>query len=360
MPSDDWADASTPPSPLLSASTPTPRFDHLRALTDRAGLWEHALFLTPRVEHGFCTDDNARALLVVSRQAALSGGLADLAATYLGFVLEARTATGAFRNRRDAAGRWRDTAGSDDSQGRAWWGLGTATRWGPTEWMRRAAAEAFATCTSFDSPHLRANAYVVLGAADVLTADSDHAAAWALLERTVGVIADASLRTIPWPEARLTYDNARLPDAMLAAGERLGDRRLISVGLRMLEWLVEVETAGDRFSFTPPGGWSVGESRPGFDQQPIEAWAMADACHRAWAMTGDDIWRMRALRAARWLNGSNDAGMPLYDPDTGATFDGLEDGSVNQNCGAESTLAGIATLQVAALCEENPPDMASR
>lgn len=81
---------------------------------------------------------------------------------------------------------------------------------------------------------------------------------------------------------------------------------------------------------------------------------MADACHRAWEVTGDAVWRVRALRAARWLLGSNDAGLALYDPDTGATFDGLEEGSVNENCGAESTLAGIATLQVAASCDTKP------
>jgi hypothetical protein len=334
----------------LRAELPEPRFDHLRNLTDRAGLWEHARFSIPRIEHGFCTDDNARALVVVSRQAGLSGGLADLAATYLGFVLEARTPTGAFRNRRDAAGCWRDDAGSDDSQGRAWWGLGTATHAAPTDWMRRAGFDAFATCASFVSPHLRANAYASLGAVEVLIADPAHAAARDLLERTSSIIANAARSVIPWPEDRLTYDNARLPDALLAAGTVLKDRRLITDGLRLLEWLVAVEINGDHFSFTSTRGWSIGEPRPGFDQQPIEAWAMADACHRAWLVTGDAVWRVRALRAARWLVGSNDGGLSLYDSNTGATFDGLENGSVNQNCGAESTLAGIATLQVAALC----------
>jgi hypothetical protein len=338
----------------LRAKLPSPRFDHLRNLTDRAGLWEHARFSTPRIEHGFCTDDNARALIVVSRQVALSGGLGDLAATYLGFVLEARTPTGAFRNRRGADGLWRDDGGSDDSQGRAWWGLGAAARSATTEWMRRAGFDAFATCASFDSPHLRANAYASLGAVEVLIADPAHVAARQLLERTSSIIADAERSVIPWPEDRLTYDNARLSDALLAAGTILGDRRLIAEGLRLLEWLVAVETSGNHFSFTPSEGWSIGEPRPGFDQQPIEAWAMADACHRAWVVTGDSVWRVRALRAARWLLGDNDGGLSLYNSDIGATFDGLENGSVNQNRGAESTLAGIATLQVAATCDTKP------
>lgn len=359
MSHDDRIVASGHPSTRAHVSVPTPRFDHLRLLTDRAGLWEHAHYSTARVEHGFCTDDNARALVIVSRQSATSGGLADLAATYLGFVLEARTGTGGFHNRRAASGLWQDDEGSDDSQGRAWWGLGAAARAAPDGWMRRAGADAFATCTTFNSTHLRANAYAALGAAEMLAADPALDAARDLLERASGVIADAARGAIPWPEDRITYDNARLPDALLAAGTALGDPRLTSAGLRLLEWLTTVETIGNHFSFAPTGGWSIGEPRPAFDQQPIEAWAMADACHRAWVITGDAVWRVRTLRAATWLLGVNDTGMPLYDPDTGATFDGLEDGSVNQNRGAESTLAGIATLQVAATIGAIPRDVGS-
>jgi hypothetical protein len=119
------------------------------------------------------------------------------------------------------------------------------------------------------------------------------------------------------------------------------------VGLRLLEWLVRVETNGDHFSFTPHGGWANGEPRPGFDQQPIEAWAMADATNRAWSTTGDGLWRVRALRASRWLTGHNDVGLALYNAATGGTADGLMADSVNQNRGAESTIAGIGALQVA-------------
>jgi hypothetical protein len=337
-----------------------PRFDHLYAMTDSIGLWEHARFSTPRVDHGYCTDDNARALVVVSRQSALSEDLTDLAATYLTFVLEARTSTGAFRNRRSAEGVWQDDAGSDDSQGRAWWGLGTASHSAPSEWMRRASADAFATCAAFDSPHLRANAYAALGAVEMLTSDPAHGAARDLLVRTSGVIAESARATIPWPETRLTYDNARLPDALLAAGTTLRDRGLVSAGIRLLEWLVAVETNDQHFSFTPTDGSPIGQPRPGFDQQPIEAWAMTDACYRAWRVTGHEVWRLRALRATRWLLGRNDTGMVLYDRDTGATHDGLQDGSINENQGAESTLAGIGALQITATCDAKPDDLSSR
>jgi hypothetical protein len=308
--------------------------------------------LAPRVEHGFCTDDNARALLVVSRQTSPPADLPDLAAVYLRFVLDARTESGQFHNRRSADGAWIDDVGSDDSQGRAWWGLGTVARRGPAAWMRQAGADAFTTCTSFDSVHLRANAYAALGAIEMLLTDPDHTAAADLLERTSRVIADAARGRIPWPETRLTYDNARLPEALVAAGAVLGDRRMISTGIRLLEWLVRVETSADHFSFTPTAGWTPGEERPAFDQQPLEASAMAEACYRAWSITGKSVWRARAIDAAWWFMGKNDTGMVLYDPETGATCDGLMERSVNENRGAESTLAGIAALQIAALCSD--------
>jgi hypothetical protein len=354
---DDRAAVTGHPSVSSSAAgwqpLPPPGFDHLRKLTDPKGLWEHALISAPRVEHGFCTDDNARALVVVTRQASAATDLTDLAAIYLRFVLDARTASGQFHNRRHADGTWIDDIGSDDSQGRAWWGLGAVARLGPTVSMRQTGAEAFDTCASFDSPHLRANAYAALGAVEMLAANPGNGAAPDLLERTSGVIADAALGRIPWPESRLTYDNARLPEALIAAGAMLGRRRLTLVGIRLLEWLFGVETSGAHFSFTPDGGWTQGEPRPGFDQQPIEAWAMADASHRAWSVTGDGLWRVRALRASRWLTGHNDTGMVLYDVATGGTCDGLMEHSANENRGAESTLAGIGTLQVAGWLAES-------
>jgi len=325
----------------------SPRFDHLADLTGPLGVWEHAEYLEPRVEHGFCTDDNARALIVVSRQPSPSERLVDLASTYLSFVLDARTDCGRFHNRRDADGAWTDDTGSDDSQGRAWWALGTVARFGPVASMRQAGADAFETCASFESDHLRANAYAALGAAEMLAAHPGQQPATNLLERASGVIADAAIGRIPWPETRLSYDNARLPEALLVAGATLGRRRLSVLAIRLLQWLVSVEANGDHFSFAPAAGWMQGDDRPAFDQQPIEAWAMADACQRAWRVTGDGAWRVRAVKAGQWLMGQNDTGKVLYDESTGGTCDGLMEQSVNENRGAESTIAGIGALQAA-------------
>lgn len=322
--------------------------EHLRRLTTPLGIWEHASYTTPRGEHGFCTDDNARALIVACRQHPTDPTAADLAATYLRFLLDATTDDGRFHNRRHADGRWLDDVGSDDSQGRARWALGVVASTGPEAWMRDAGATSLRQgATAFASTHLRANAFAALGAAEFLAHRPDEHVE-VLLRRTVGVIADAARDRSPWPEARLTYDNARLPEALLAAGEVLGDASLVDLGLRLLRWLVVVETRDAHFSFTPVGGWSPGEPRPGFDQQPVEAAAMAEACARAWRLTGVGTWRVHTARAASWFLGANDAGRHLYDPLTGGGADGLEEHDINHNRGAESTLAALTALQTLA------------
>ena len=343
MPRDDLAELDHPSGG--STRLPPPNFAHLRILTDEKGLWEHARYAVPRREHGFCNDDNARALVIVAREN--GNDLSDLATIYLRFVLDARKPDGHFHNRRLSNGSWNDDTGSDDSQGRAWWGLGATTRFGPEVWMRVAGLEEFDSCASFESPHLRANAYAALGAADVIERNPGCQPALDLLDRTSALIAGAARSAIPWPESRLTYDNPRIPEALIAAGSALGDKRRTDLGIRLLRWLIESESKGRQFSFTPVTGRTPGDREPAFDQQPIEAWAMADACYRASAVTRDRSWDRWALNSAAWLLGKNDSGSSMYEEHTGGTFDGLTPTGVNQNQGAESTLAGLGTLQIA-------------
>jgi hypothetical protein len=149
----------------------------------------------------------------------------------------------------------------------------------------------------------------------------------------------------PWPEDRLSYANGRIPAGMIAAGEAIGNEGLIAAGLKTLAWLEEAETHGDHFSFTPAGGQPIQDRRSGFDQQPIEAAALADAAERAWLITGNPRWSEAVRRCAAWLMGANDSGVALYDATTGATCDGLMAKGANANSGAESTIAGIAVLQ---------------
>jgi hypothetical protein len=317
-------------------------------MTGQLGLWEHALYTTPRVEHGYCTDDNARALIVVSRQPDPSPMLLDMAHIYLSFLEDAALVTGGFHNRRDADGSWLDAIGSDDSQGRAIWGLGSASRHSIDPEIRRRSLDLLERHLGLASQSPRSNAFSVLGAAEALAGAPGHLAATEAVRRWVDRIPSSTDASRPWPEDRLAYDNARIPDALMAAGDVLGDDALVEGGARMLEWLVGTETLGGHFSFTPVGGWAPGEPRPGFDQQPVEAAAMADACARAWMITGENRWRDRVLESARWFTGENDGRVAMYDPETGGGYDGLTRTGPNLNQGAESTLAALSTLQLAA------------
>ena len=331
----------------LTGPLPRPRFDHLGRMTDHRGLWEHARFTNPRTEHGYCTDDNARALIVVSRQPDRSPDLVELAGVYLTFLQDAQLPDGGFHNRRNSDGSWADEVGSDDSQGRTLWALGSVARWGPASWMREVGLDLFDKQEDFRSPSPRANAFAVLGASEVLQFSPDHRRARQILERCGGNLHVRDDALWPWPEDRLAYDNARIPEALLAAGALLPNDGHFAAGLRLLEWLVATETHDGHFSFTPVGGWAPGEPRPGFDQQPVEAAAMADACGRAWSLTGDRRWKDGVEGVARWLVGANDTGADLYDPQTGGCGDGLGPDYTNLNQGAESTLAALAVLQQA-------------
>jgi hypothetical protein len=262
-------------------------------MTDQLGLWEHALYTTPRTEHGFCTDDNARALIVACRQPDPSLDLVNLAGIYLTFLQHAQLAGGGFHNRRNFDGSWADEVGSDDSQGRALWALGEVARHGQSSWMRESGLDIIDKQRDFDSPFLRANAFAVLGSTEALYVSPDHHSARHILERCIGHLSVRDDDRWPWPEDRLAYDNARIPEALMAAGALLATDGLIDAGLRLLEWLVEKETLDGHFSFTPVDGWAPGEPRPGFDQQPVEAAAMGDACFRAWSLTGDTNRGMR-------------------------------------------------------------------
>jgi hypothetical protein len=147
-----------------------------------------------------------------------------------------------------------------------------------------------------------------------------------------------------WPEDKLTYDNARLPEALMSAGEALEDDRLAQEGMDLLEWLIEAEFLDDHFSFTPVGGRRGGDPKPAFDQQPIEAWAMADASCRAASITDDPEWFVWAELAVSWFFGNNDTGHPLYDMVSGAAYDGLTAKGPNLNRGTESTLSAMGAI----------------
>ena len=319
-------------------------------MTSPGGVWEHALYSDPRQHHGMCTDDNARALILLLKAPEPSAGMRSMMKVYLRFVEDAALPGGGFHNRRDASGRWTDRIGSDDSQGRAIWALGNVVRHSTEPALQRAALDLFER-QRFKSPSPRANAFAVLGAAEVLSALPEHPPSIELIRNWVGHFVMGSDPGWPWPEARLAYDNARLAEALIAAGTVIDDPSMTDDGFRLLDWLVEIEASDGHFSFAPVGGWAPGEPRPGFDQQPVEAAAFADACARAWVASGEERWRDLVGMAGRWFLGDNDLGVRMYDVETGASYDGLTPGGPNLNRGAESTISGLSTLQTAALLE---------
>lgn len=324
---------------------PTPSYTHLRRLTDAGGLHEHAEGRVPRWEHGYCVDDVARALLVVCREGD-APELDDLREQYLAFVLAAQEPDGRFHNRREPDLSWSDTASVEDCWGRALWGLGTAVARVPH--LRERALEAFDRGVVLRSPHRRAMAFAALGAAEVLAVLPQHKGARALMTPVaIAVGRPAHDESWPWPEPRLSYANAALPDALLAAGAALDSPSLVADGLRLLGWLLDEQTRDGHLSVVPAGGRGPGEAGPDFDQQPIEVAALADACARAYRIAGRQRWAEGTELAAAWFAGVNDSGTPMHDPAGGGGFDGLERVGRNENQGAESTLALLATLQLA-------------
>jgi len=329
---------------------PAPSFDHLLQLSDHLGVFEHADGAIPRREHGYCVDDVARALLVITREAEPGTAVGVLGERCLAFVISAQGDDGAFHNRLGRDGLWQDATGVGDWWGRALWALGTAAAHHPEATARHRARTGFRRGASRRSPFTRSMAFAVLGAAEVAGADPEDGVARDLLLAGVATIGRPRRDPAwPWPEPRLTYANAVLPEALIAAGTALGDDRVVEDGLQLLGWLLSTETRDTRLSVTPVGGWGPGEDRATFDQQPIEVASLADACARAMRCTGDRRWLVGIDLAVAWFGGHNDAGVGLLDPSTGGGYDGLTPTGCNTNQGAESTLALISTMQHARL-----------
>jgi hypothetical protein len=325
---------------------PQPTFEYLARISDEHGTFEHADHTSPRTEHGYCTDDMARLLVVTSREADPSAVVIELARKALRFVAGAQGVGGDFRNRRDRDGRWRGPYGVGDCWGRSLWGLGTVAANSPYDLMRQAALAHFDRGAQQRSPWPRAMAFAALGAHEVLSVHPGHRHAIDLLGAAVEVVGERSAcRSWPWPEPRLSYANAVLPDSMIAAGVALGRQVLVDDGLDLLAWLLDHETSDGHLSVTPVGGSGPGDPRPAFDQQPIEVAALADACARAAAHVKDDRWAAGIDAAVAWFLGDNDAHALMFDPDSGGSYDGLSADGPNLNQGTESTLALIATLQ---------------
>lgn len=332
------------------ALVPPPCYDHLVAMSDELGLFEHAKYDAPRRDHGYCVDDVARALLVAVREPEPSLDLERLTETYLRFVESAIDVDGTCHNRRDVAGEWTDDAALGDWWGRALWGLGAAAARAPRALTRKRALRACFVLAERRSPSPRAMVFAALGVAQIVLSGNDDPRLTALLRDAVTMIPQVQA-TAPdgwaWPERALRYGNASVAEALIVAGAALGDFALIERGLAALTFLVKTETRDGHLSVTGTRGRTVDDLGAQFDQQPIELAAIADAAARAFDVTGEPHWARTVLLAWEWFTGNNDSAVMMIDLDTGAGYDGLTAIGRNENRGAESTLAALSTQQLA-------------
>jgi hypothetical protein len=332
------------PVPLATA----PAIAAVVAMSDTTGMLQHAIGIVPDRAHGYCLDDNARALMLMN----VAEGLEPAERTrwrqvYASFIEHAwNPEANGFRNFMRYDRSWCEERGSEDSNGRALWALGqtveTADEPSLRFWARRLYDIALPHTSPEGSP--RAVAFAMLGAAALLRRIPDHGASREFLATGgdfLHRLLDASRRPDwAWFEAMLGYDNPRLSQALIEAGLALGNARFVEAGLDSLQWIAGQQVAADGH-FRPIGSDTFGHAHTSlpFDQQPLEAHAAIDAAAAAWRASGDSRWQERALAAWRWFFGANDRGVALADLVTGRCRDGVNPRGANENCGAESILA---------------------
>jgi glycosyltransferase involved in cell wall biosynthesis len=339
------------------AELPEINLEYVSLMTDHTGMLQHGLFSVPRYDDGYCLDDNARALLLTvlleDQGTDDAKVVRALASRYLAFVSHAfDDAAGRFRNFMSYSRQWLEAYGSEDSHGRALWALGTLVGRSADPGRQSLGGQLFHAAlpavSDFTSP--RAWAFALLGIDEYLRAfegDSNvQAMRRALAERLIDLFRKVGTHEWPWFEDRVTYCSARLSQALILSGSRMGNEEMTTAGLRSLEWLAEIQCSEDGY-FAPIGSngfYERGGTIASFDQQPVEAYAMISACLEAQRVTGDPRWAERAKRAFSWFLGQNHLQRSIYDATTGGCRDGLHADRANENQGAESTLSFLLAL----------------
>jgi glycosyltransferase involved in cell wall biosynthesis len=341
------------PRRLPSAPLPVKPLDvditAVERMSDATGMLQHSIYSVPDRRHGYCIDDNARALILMCEADGIDEAKRDKwMSTYASFVQYAwNPERRRFRNFMNYDRTWCEDVGSEDSNGRTLWALGVAVRDARSRAHREWAIAMWDATASmaFELESPRAQAFAMLGAAAVLEAHAGHQLARSILERFpdehLALLCEARRPEWEWFEIVLAYDNARLPEALLRAGKLLGRKDLIDCGVATLDWIVAKQTAPAGF-FRAVGSESFGrvyaDPLP-FDQQPLEAQGMIEACRAAFDATGDARWVIEGERAYGWFLGANDLDLPLASQGDGGCFDGLMPTGLNRNQGAESILA---------------------
>ncbi len=339
------------------AILPEIKLDHFLRMTDSIGIFQHARHNVPNFAEGYCTDDNARALILTVLLENLGTinprRLDDLASRYLGFIRYAWDGAAArFGNFLSFQRTWVDAGFSEDSHGRAVWALGTCISRSANQGFSQMAAEIFeqalTPASTFSSP--RAWAFALIGAyayQQRFPGDrSSRSRLETLATQLLRLYRENSGPDWGWFEQSLSYDNAALSHALILGGRALADDAMLGSGIDSLRWLAAAQTSS-RGHFQPVGTdriYQRGTAKPVFDQQPIEAYSTVSACLEAYRTTKDRRWYDEAKKAFQWFLGANDLGIPLYEPSNGGCYDGLHVDRVNRNQGAESTIAFLLSL----------------
>ena len=344
------------PKPTKLMPIPEIDLSHLRRLTDDTGILQHSIFAVPNRFHGYTTDDNSRALLVTFMNWELlkDRGVIPLMNIYLSFINYALDpSTGRVRNFMSYERKWLEEIGSEDSQGRTIWALGYgASRDLPTgilELVIRLFKQSLRPALSLTFP--RPWAFSIMGCLYYLRRfPGDREVkniAVELAEKLYRMFKTHVTQDWPWCEDIVTYENARLPEALISAGYQLEDNEMLEQGLKSLDWLLSIQSdpADGHISIIGNKGWFQKDKKKArFDQQPVEAAALLEACYAALLATGETRWEEAMKTVFNWFLGRNDQHVVLYNFSTGGCFDGLLPGGVNQNQGAESTLCWLISL----------------
>jgi glycosyltransferase involved in cell wall biosynthesis len=348
----------------LDMHVPEPSLTHMRRLTDDTGMYQHAKFKVPNRNFGYTTDDNARAVIVMTKyyNQYPDPQTLKLFDIYLSFIMYAQDENGRVRNLMNFDRRWARNEPPHDALGRSLWALGTVMANPPASTYLSIAKDAFDRIVPhIPMNYIRAMAYSILGMNYYLeqfpgASDIKRRMASAADELVVQFM-ENSLPDWQWFEDILTYDNAILPHALFVAGRTLGDKYL-QVALKTCKFLLENTFNGDYFRFIGCHGWyERGAKKARWDQQPIEAAGTVMMLNEAYEITKDKEYLTLQRKAFDWFLGANDLAVPVYNFRTKGCHDGLTPTGVNLNQGAESTLSFLMALLtiVESYVAEKPP-----
>jgi glycosyltransferase involved in cell wall biosynthesis len=343
------------PDTRIVSELPDINLKHLRIMTDTTGMLQHASYSIPDRSHGYCVDDNARALIVACMHYSLlkDKGVVPLIQIYLSFINNSFNPRNArFRNFMSYDRRWLEEMGSEDSHGRSLWGLGTAVKSAPSDSIRKMAAGLFSkglpVVEKFTSP--RAWAFTILGLQAYMEAFGGDTTARRLRavlgEKLFKLFEQKASHDWPWCEDKVTYANAKLSHALILAGQWIPNPEMFEMGINSLNWLLASQKAPEgHLSIIGNTDWHNREGDSStFDQQPLEAMCLIEACAAAFRATGERRWIEEGHRCLSWFLGRNDLNMQIYDFETGGCCDGIQPTGVNANQGAESTLSWLISL----------------